>query len=319
MNSNEKKSKTALFLQKKPVVAILACFCCLLWGSAFPSIKIGYQLFHIDSADTGSQLLFAGYRFTLAGILVILAGSLLQRRFLIPSRDSVSRVIRLSLIQTVLQYVLFYIGLAHASGITSSIVEASNVFFAILVASCLFRLEPLDSRKLMGCLIGFMGVVLINVAGESLSLHMSLAGEGCILLSALSYAFSSVMIKRYSQLENPVTLSGYQFVCGGIILSAIGTCMGGKVTGFGVFPVFLLLYLAFISATAYTIWGILLKYNPVGNVSIYGFMNPVCGVILSALLLNEKKSFQLSTIAALLLVCAGIWIVNCEKPKIHTS
>ena len=148
---------------------------------------------------------------------------------------------------------------------------------------------------------------------------MSLAGEGCILLSALSYAFSSVMIKRYSQLENPVTLSGYQFVCGGIILSAIGTCMGGKVTGFGVFPVFLLLYLAFISATAYTIWGILLKYNPVGNVSIYGFMNPVCGVILSALLLNEKKSFQLSTIAALLLVCAGIWIVNCEKPKIHTS
>ena len=79
MNSNEKKSKTALFLQKKPVVAILACFCCLLWGSAFPSIKIGYQLFHIDSADTGSQLLFAGYRFTLAGILVILAGSLLYK------------------------------------------------------------------------------------------------------------------------------------------------------------------------------------------------------------------------------------------------
>lgn len=316
MNSvTEKNSEASLFLQNKAIVALLACFCCFLWGSAFPFIKIGYQLFHIESADTGSQLLFAGYRFTLAGVLVILAGSILQRKVLIPTKGSFPRVVKLSLVQTVLQYVLFYIGLAHASGIAASIVEASNVFFAILVAACLFHLETLGGQKLIGCLIGFMGVVLINVAGESLSFHMSLAGEGCILLSALSYAFSSVMIKRYSQHENPVTLSGYQFACGGIILSVIGTSMGGQVSGFGLQPVLLLLYLSFISATAYTIWGILLKYNPVGNVSIYGFMNPVCGVILSALLLNEKKSFQASTVIALILVCLGIWIVNREKTK----
>ena len=308
-----KASDTSIFLQKKAVVAILACLCCFLWGSAFPSIKIGYRLFQINATDTGSQLLFAGYRFTLAGILVILAGSLLQHKLLIPAKVSVTRIVKLGLVQTVLQYLLFYIGLAHASGITSSIVEASNVFFAILVASCLFHLEPLGRQKLIGCLIGFLGVVLINVAGESLTFHMTLEGEGCILLSALSYAFSSVMIKRYSQLENPVTLSGYQFVSGGIILSIIGACMGGQVHPSGTTPLLLLLYLAFISATAYTIWGILLKYNPVGSVSIYGFMNPVCGVILSALFLNENRSFQLSTVIALILVCLGIWIVNHEK------
>ena len=313
--SGTKTSDISAFLQKKAVVALLACLCCFLWGSAFPSIKIGYRLFQIDSADTGSQLLFAGCRFTLAGILVILAGSFLQRRFLIPAKESFSRIIRLGLVQTVLQYLLFYIGLAHASGITSSIVEASNVFFAILVASCLFHMEPLGTRKLAGCLIGFLGVVLINVAGETLTFHMTPEGEGCILLSALSYAFSSVMIKRYSQLENPVTLSGYQFISGGIIRSIICACMGGQVHASGLMPLLLLLYLAFISATAYTIWGILLKYNPVGNVSIYGFMNPVCGVILSALFLNEKKSFQLSTLIALILVCLGIWIVNREKPE----
>ena len=306
-------SDTSIFLKKKAVVAILACLCCFLWGSAFPSIKIGYGLFQINATDTGSQLLFAGYRFTLAGILVILAGSLLQHKLLIPAKVSAARIVKLGLVQTVLQYLLFYIGLAHASGITSSIVEASNVFFAILVASCLFHLEPLGRQKLIGCLIGFLGVVLINVAGESLTFHMTLEGEGCILLSALSYAFSSVMIKRYSQLENPVTLSGYQFVSGGIILSIIGACMGGQVHPSGTTPLLLLLYLAFISATAYTIWGILLKYNPVGSVSIYGFMNPVCGVILSALFLNENRSFQLSTVIALILVCLGIWIVNHEK------
>lgn len=305
MNSNT-------FLQKKIVVAFFACFCCFLWGSAFPSIKIGYELFGIASGDTGSQLLFAGYRFTLAGVLVILAGSLLQKKLLIPSGKTFPLAFRLSLVQTVLQYVLFYIGLAHASGITASIMEASNVFFAILVAACLFHLEPLGSRKLIGCLIGFLGVVLINISGESLAVHMSLAGEGCILLSALSYAFSSVMIKRFSQLENPVTLSGWQFMIGGVLLSIIGACMGGSVNGFHARSTLLLLYLAFISATAYTIWGILLKYNPVGNVSIYGFMNPVCGVILSALLLNENRSFELTTVIALGLVCLGIWVVNKE-------
>lgn len=310
---NSSSDSSSAFFQKKTVVALLACFCCFLWGSAFPTIKIGYQMFHIASGDTGSQLLFAGCRFTLAGILVVLAGSLLQKKFLLPSKKTAPLVVQLSLVQTVLQYLFFYIGLAHASGITASIMEASNVFLAILVASCLFHLEPLGKQKLLGCLLGFLGVILINITGESLTFHMTFAGEGCILLSALSYAFSSVMIKRFSQQENPVTLSGYQFICGGVILAVIGACMGGQVTGFHLSSSLLLLYLSFISAMAYTLWGILLKYNPVGNVAIFGFMNPVCGVILSALLLGEQGAFQITTVIALVLVCAGIWVVNREK------
>lgn len=299
-------------IQQKLVVAFLACFCCFLWGSAFPAIKIGYQLFQIDSADTGSQLLFAGYRFTLAGILVLLVGSLIQKKVLLPQRTTLPLVWKLSLVQTVLQYTFFYVGLAHASGITSSIMEASNVFLAILTASCLFHLETLNKQKLLGCFLGFLGVILIQMTGESLTFHMSFAGEGCIFLSALSYAFSSVMIKHFSQKENPVTLSGWQFVCGGIILMLIGKAAGGHVTGFSPSSVLLLLYLAFISAAAYTIWGILLKYNSVGTVSIFGFMNPVCGVLLSALLLNEGSTIPKTALPALLLVCAGIWIVNRE-------
>lgn len=56
-------------LTKTPVVCGLAIICCLLWGSAFPCIKIGYQMFNIPSGAVGSQFLFAGIRFTLAGIL----------------------------------------------------------------------------------------------------------------------------------------------------------------------------------------------------------------------------------------------------------
>ena len=50
-----------------PVCAVLlAIFCNVLWGSAFPFIKLGYRLFSIDSGNTASIFCFAGVRFMLA-------------------------------------------------------------------------------------------------------------------------------------------------------------------------------------------------------------------------------------------------------------
>lgn len=297
--------------QKNWVVCAIAMLCCLLWGSAFPCIKIGYRLFAIDSADTASQILFAGARFTLAGILTIAIGSVMNGSLLIPAKGSWGMVGKLCMVQTVIQYLLFYIGLANTTGVKSSIIEASNVFFALLVSSLLFRYEKLGKGKIMGCIVGFAGVVLINLNGTGLDGSMSFWGEGCILLSALSYALSSVLIKKYSQKENPVTLSGYQFAAGGLIMAAAGLLLGGRLTGFSVASTGLLVYMAMISAVAYSLWGVLLKYNPVGKVTVYGFMNPVFGVILCAVLLGEKnQAFTLQGLISLLLVCLGIYLVN---------
>ncbi len=41
---NEKK----LFITKPLGIGLLACLCCLLWGSATPAIKIGYEWFGIN-------------------------------------------------------------------------------------------------------------------------------------------------------------------------------------------------------------------------------------------------------------------------------
>ena len=209
-------------LTKAPVVCLLTFICCFLWGSAFPCIKIGYRLFQISSGDTASQILFAGIRFTLAGILTLLIGSIASRKILRPGKDSLKPIAVLSMVQTVIQYFFFYIGLAHTTGVKSSIIEASSSFFAILIASLIFRYETLTVRKVLGCLIGFAGVVVINLAGGSMDLNLSLNGEGFILLSTISYAFSSALIKKYSQHENPVVLSGCQFLLGGLILSLCG-------------------------------------------------------------------------------------------------
>lgn len=308
----EKKNR----MQSTVVVWLGALICCALWGSAFPCIKIGYQMFEIPQDAVATQILFAGLRFTLAGILVILIGSVLSGNLLKINRQNALKILKLSLLQTVLQYLFFYIGLANTTGVKASIIEGVNVFIAIFVASLIFRQEKLTMSKLAGCLIGFAGVVLVNLNGNGLDMSFHLNGEGFIFLSTVAYAFSSVYLKRYSKTENPVLLSGWQFISGGLVMTIMGLLMGGKITKVTAAGIAMLFYLACISAVAYSLWGILLKYNPVSRVAVFGFMNPVFGVILSAFLLGEREQASgIKSIIALILVSIGIYITAKVKEE----
>lgn len=290
-------------------MAALALFCSILWGSAFACVKIGYGLFSISVSDSGSQLLFAGVRFFIAGIMTLLFGSVSQKRLLLPTKAALPKIAVISLFQTVLQYFFYYIGLARTTGVKTAIIVGANVFIAILVSSLLYRLEKLTAAKVAGCALGVGGIVLINLSGLE-GLKLDLFGDGFIFLSTCAYAFSSVYMKKYSADENPVMLSGWQFAVGGAVLTAAGLLMGGKLDGGGAAGWGMLMYLSFVSAAAYSVWAALLKYNPVSKVTVFGFMNPVCGVIISTLLLNEKGIFGIRGAVSLALICAGIYIVN---------
>lgn len=291
-------------------VALLAMVSCGLWGSAIPCIKIGYELLGIASADVPSELLFAGLRFMLAGIIAIAAASVAERRFICVKPSSAGMVVRLSLAQTIVQYAFFYIGVSHASGVKGTIVNASSTFLTILVATLIFRQERLTGRKLVGCLVGFAGVILVNLTGD-LGGATSVTGEGFILIASLSYAVSSSLIRMYSQYENPVALSGYQFLLGGTVLAAAGFALGGRFAQVTPAGLGMLFYLACVSGIAYSLWSILLKHNPTSRVAIFGFMNPIFGVVLSSVLLGEAGTLPwLQTLVALALITAGIIIVN---------
>ena len=110
-------------LQNPGVVFALALLCCALWGSAFPCVKIGYEWLAIEGA--GSQILFAGYRFFLAGIFTFLIGSFLEKRWLMIRRSSVLPVFGQGMLQTFIQYICFYIGLAHTTGAKGSVINGA--------------------------------------------------------------------------------------------------------------------------------------------------------------------------------------------------
>ena len=300
-------------LENPQMVLPSAMLCCLLWGSAFPLVKIGFSWLNISSEDIPTEILYAGLRFTLAGVIAIIITSLISGKFLRPTMKSLPKVFSLSMFQTILQYLFFYIGLSNTSGVKASVIEAMNVFVALIVSCLIFRMEKFTAAKIIGSVIGFAGVVIINISKGDLAGGLTLKGEGFILISTVAYAFSSVLMKHWSNEENPMMMSAWQFLLGGIVMSILGFALGGRIIGFDLKSVLLMIYLASLSAIAYSLWASLLKYYPVSRIAVYGFMNPVFGFILSAFLLGESEAFGLKSIAALVLVCLGIYIVNYTK------
>lgn len=300
-----------LLLTKPAVVYALATLCCLLWGSAFPAIKIGYRLLRIPADDPGSQILFGGLRFTLTGVLTVLIFSLFKRRLLLPRRGSLPNIGKLGFMQTLMQYIFFYIGLSHASAAKSSVINGSIPFFAILFACFLYRQERFTRAKLLGSLLGFGGILLVNLDFTGLASGMRFTGEGFILISSVASALSSSMTKRYSQTENPVVLTGYQFLFGGIIMTAVGLGMGGTLRFSSAAAAGCLLYLSLLSVVSYSVWSVLLQYNDVSRVVVFSFAIPVFGVLLSTFLPGEtRQALSLQTTASLLLVSVGVVVIN---------
>ena len=96
-----------------------------------------------------------------------------------------------------------------------SILQGTSVLFSLLIACLLFRTERLTVMKTVGCVIGFVGIILVNFNGADMDLQFAFIGEGFMILAALSSSFSSVFFKMFSRNEIPVMLSGYQFLVGG--------------------------------------------------------------------------------------------------------
>lgn len=294
-------------MQKPAVVSALALLCCALWGSAFPCVKIGYEWLAIER--TGSQILFAGYRFFLAGVLTFIIGCLLEKRVLTLKKSSIPYIMRQGFLQTAVQYFFFYVGMAGTTGTKGSIINASNAFVSIIAAHFMMKSEPMTWKKGMGCMLGFAGVVVINLSPGAWGSGFNPLGEGMVFICAIAYGVSTVTLKMISDKESSMTITAYQLLFGSAILIGVGLVLGGQVSGFTVKSAALLAYMALISTVAFSLWTLLLKYNPVGRIAIYGFTIPVFGVVLSAILLGEQI-FSVKNFAALLLVSIGILIVN---------
>lgn len=268
----------------------------------------------VQNSDTGSQILFAGVRFFISGIITFIVGCILEKRILRVRKLSIPGIIRQGLLQTTIQYTCFHISLAYISSSESAIINASNVFISVIAAHFLLK-RKLSWETIFGCIAGLAGVILINLTGI-LNGSFSFRGEGLMLAAAASYGISNVYLKKIVKQESPMAITSYQILFGSLLMIIIGICMGGRVQVYSLKAACLLLYLAALSAAAFSIWTLLLKYNPVGKVTMFAFSIPVFGVIMSGIFLGESV-FSVKNIIALVLVSVGIGVVNAKHGEQH--
>ena len=311
---NIKSSGAEKFFSHPLVLTLAALLCCALWGSATPAIKTASALLIPEEMKgVPSTILFAGIRFAFAGLITVVIYSIARRKLLYPSLSNLPRVATVGAFQTVIQYIFFYVGLSYTTGVKGTIASGTSAFFSVLVASLIFKQEKLTVKKIVACVLGFAGIILINVSG--LEFTMSI-GDVFVILSAVSLAVSSVLIKKFSKYEDPVVISGYQFIIGGAFLIALGLILGGKMSFESTTGIVILIYLAFLSAIAYALWGVLLKYNPVSKITVFSFTTPIFGTVLSLLFLPEQSGVNpINLVITLLLVSGGIFLLNYNFQK----
>lgn len=292
--------------------AALAILCTLLWGTAFPFIKVGYAEFGIESSDIGSKLLFAGSRFTIAGVMVLLIFLAKNRRLPEISKKDIFPIALLGTVQTFGQYIFTYIGIGFTSGANTSIITACATFFTVLFAPLFFKSDRLNACKIIGCVLGFCGVLCVNSGGKIST--DTLFGDFMILMSTLSAAAGNFISKGIVRDREPISVTGFQLLTGGVLLMLAGVCMGGGLDFSSVRAVLVLLWLVFVSAAAFAIWTALLKHHHASRICVFNLLVPVFGTLLSGIMLGESV-FGIETIVSVVLICSGIFISNMQIKK----
>ena len=282
---------------------LAAVLCTVLWGSAYPVIKYGYQALNI--ATVADKLMFAGVRFVLAGLMVFAFTWCKNRRVPTVPRERVGGVLLYGVLQTGLMYILNYIGVANTTATKTSIITAASAFFAVLFAPLFFKGERLTARKVVGVLIGMTGIVLVNNTALD---GFSFMGEGLVLISMLLNTAGSFVGKHVSK-GIVYESTAYQLGFGGLLILLIALIMGGR------FPltwqsVGIVLFLAFVSAAAFTLWTALLVLHEAGQILVFNMLIPVTGALWSYVILGETRIFEPLYIVSIVLTAVGIVLVN---------
>lgn len=305
--------KKSLIIKNKYFAYLCGIFCTALWGTAFPFIKLGYQSLAIAENDVGSKLLFAGERFALAGVLVLLFSLFANRKSALPKKTDLAPILLLGLVQTALQYLFSYIGVGFTTATNTSVITGTASLISVILAGIFFKTDRLTLLKIVGCVIGFTGVFFVNFGKVNFA-TVTLLGDFLVLMSAVCSGFGNVITKKITGNRNPVMLTAFQLFSGGVLLIFAGLIMGGKTDFTSVTSVAILLWLAFVSAVAFLLWTVLLRYHPVSRITVFNMLVPIFGTIWSGILLGEEI-FKWQNFVSLILISAGIIIVNGKGDK----
>src|SRR5574344_1071312 len=298
-------------LKKTWVMVLLACRCQAVWGVVFPVTKKSYELF--SSSGVGSALLFASIRFMIAGVILLLLDTFMEKRFPVLDKKGYASVFMLGTIQTGLAYAFQYIAMISASSINCSILNGTGVIFSTIIAHFISKDDKMNGRKVLGGVLGFIGVLVCFLWGGKLE-GFSLKGEGLMLLSILTFVTGTNLSRIVTTGIKSVVVSGYNLLVGGAELFILSLFLGGRIGNGGLYGIMCLVFLSLTSCVCLYLWTALSSANSVSKVAVFQCINPITGAIAASLLLGENV-FQPKYIVSVLLVVISIIIITKGRKK----
>ena len=261
----------------------------------------------------GSTLLFASIRFMIAGVILLLLDTFMEKRFPVLDKKGYASVFMLGTIQTGLAYAFQYIAMISASSINCSILNGTGVIFSTIIAHFISKDDKMNGRKALGGVLGFIGVLVCFLWGGKLE-GFSLKGEGLMLLSILTFVTGTNLSRIVTTGIKSVVVSGYNLLVGGAELFILSLFLGGRIGNGGLYGIMCLVFLSLTSCVCLYLWTALSSANSVSKVAVFQCINPITGAIAASLLLGENV-FQPKYIVSVLLVVISIIIITKGRKK----
>lgn len=288
----------------------MAVVACLMWSTGAAGIKIGLQY------DT--PLHFAGLRFIIAG-LMILPFTAKPSAFIRMLRENIKLVISVIILQMLINYSFFYLGMDLVPGALGAIIIGSQPLIVAVVAALMHEDEKLTLGKMATIIFGISGVVLISAGRQALHIGSAaeLLGVIMILGANIAASASNVLVSLKSRGMNPLVLSSFSLGTGGLILFLFSFPLEGMNKGSMPLLYWLdLLWLSFMSASAFSLWFKLLQlpYVKVSELNLWKFIIPVAGAIFSWLLVpGEHPEWLTLTGMFIITISLLLFYVNTRE------
>ncbi len=289
---------------------LLSLIVMALWGSLFPSIKIAYCEFGISSTDIPGIIVLAGMRFLVCGFAVIIISLIKKEQICSPKFKNISSMLLIGLFAIVIHYSCVYIAISTTDSSKTAPIKQLGSLIYVCFSFLFFKNEKFNILKIIGAVIGFLGIVAINYTGTGITFSK---GDLLIIIASFALVVSNIITKCIST-NSPFWIVGVSQTFGGIALLIIGFIMGGTILHLSTGATLIFIYMCTASSIAYILWNHILKTSDLSNMFIIKFAEPLFACIFSAFLLGENI-LKIQYLLAFLLISLGIILGNKVEAK----
>ena len=281
----------------------------LLWGSLFPMVKLGFSAYQVSSiADI---LLFAGIRFVVGGVVICIFSAIRDKESYRPVKGAWFPILLSGLFAIILHYSFTYLGLELTESSKTALIKQIGALIYICFSFLFVKEDRPTLQKILAALIGFGGIIALNITSEGLSFSL---GDALILSASFCTVFSNVISKSVFKKVSPITATGVSQLFGGAVLLLVGFLMGGRVTFRADASLWIMVYICAASIVSYCIWFTVVKSGELSKLFIIKFAEPIFACVFGMLILGENI-WRIQYLVAFLLISGGILLSNVTLKK----